>query len=65
MDTLDYKLQLFKTRKQLNIKGVSQPVRIMINKGLWTKTKQDSNYLLGRVINEEFLTALKKLEKTT
>lgn len=57
------RLELAHTRSELIGKEVLQPVKEMINNNLWTKTKQDYNYLSGRTINEDFLNALKELNK--
>ena len=61
-DSNQIRLELSQVRSRLIAKAVPQPVKSMIKKGLWTKTKQDHNYLLGRTLNIEFLEALKKLD---
>jgi hypothetical protein len=61
MDSIEFRLQLAQTRSYLQEKGFLKPVKAMIEKGFWARTKQDNNYLSGRIINKDFLEALKKL----
>lgn len=61
MNSNEFRLKLFQTRVNLEKKAIKKPIKAMIENGLWNRTDQDNNYLSGRIINNDFLEALDKL----
>ena len=65
MKTLNkYQLELWRTRSELQRKGIHKPVNEMVKMGILKKDKQNSNYILGRISNEEFLEKLKQFNES-
>jgi hypothetical protein len=62
MDPIKYRLKLYTLRSQLQDNGILQPVNEMVKLGILKKDTKNWDYLLGRVLNEEFL---EKLENFT
>jgi len=59
MKTLnEYQLELWRTRSELQRKGIHKPVNEMIKAGLLEKDPNNSNYILGRIRSKEFLEKL-------
>lgn len=59
---VDYMLKLYRLRQQLLKLGVMQPLKWMIEDGLWVASDNDYNYLSGRIRNDDFVKALESLK---
>lgn len=61
-ENIKHGLKLFQIRSKLQEMGIVQPIKEMIERGLWKANKNNHNYLSGRMYDNEFLKALDKLE---
>lgn len=59
MNTIDYMVSFWQTRKKIADLGVRNPVQEMINLGLIKDSPKNTNLLLGRAKENEFLYWLK------
>jgi hypothetical protein len=60
-----YKLRLYQIRVNLERKGIKQPIKEMILRNMIEDNKNNHNYLLGRIVNEDFLYELETLDVIT
>ena len=61
----NYQIKLWQTRAELKGKGIHKPVNEMIKAGLLEKDPNNSNYILGRIRNKEFLQKLINFNNST
>lgn len=57
-----YKLRLYQLRADLLELGIGQPVKEMIDRGLWKENPYNHTYLSGRAISAAFVDALERLK---
>ena len=62
MTSNEYRKELSIIRVSLERKSIKSPIKTMIERYLWVRTKQDNNYYSGRTIDKGFLNAIKKLD---
>ena len=58
MNPIEYQLKLWQTRSELQRKAIFKPINEMVKAGIIEKDPKYTNFLLGRVKDEEFLEKL-------
>ena len=64
-EQISFRLKLYQLRSELLKKGILQPVKNMVEEGLIADSKQNHNFLSGRILNQEFLDALSNYNDLT
>ena len=61
MEVIEYYIEFWTLRKKIKKAGITQPIKILKQKGIIAKNKNCNALFQGRVRSDEFLEQLKQL----
>lgn len=64
IEKIEYMLDLYESRLYLATNDIKQPIKEMVKSGFIKEDKNNTNYLNGRILNQNFLTSIKKFERS-